>query len=1529
MTKNLVIDITTSAKDFVKGFEDALQRIEKAGANADLLSSMREDIDSLKIGLGEIQELVQGIDFDAIDTKALDARIDRMQEKFKKLRQEFANFKFTGDANAQVESLRVSIQEIQTASHEAAHELEQLFAVTKSVNTKDTTKKYTDSQLKSFTKQLNELKSIKKELEEGTDNYLNTDYDESVAALERLNQKFAELSKQRKAFEQKGISTGTERRQYNDIIIQMGLVAQSIGEVEDRLRTLHSSDSSLSISKLPFLDLNVMESSFREASKIIDQRMANLQQKLNTAEVTQFTVKNGEIQIPLKISTTLAKLSADVNSIIKELQGQIKEPIQVPITIVSDTKKSRKKELADLKGLTQLQETVNSIKDPEAQHVAQTTLDQLKKRFAQQLKIEVTTNVEDAQKEIKTTIQTIQNELKNARFIIKPEIQLTDEVKAQIKEYIESLLHTLQDIQERMAHIVPKDINGEFIEDHTMLRFQHLLDLVESLDSKIQHLDFNGANFIIDNEPFQELSSTLKNVSDNLINVTNNLSQLVNQFAPADAKMQGLLKDLKDFGALFESVGQDKLYNYIKSIDDLNGMSRSTRLSDDEYIKRILRLSEGELDEPLSKLGTKFYKQLMKETTSELELAGLVNTQTKDYAPFGYYYSGTSMPISRSGIQYLREHGKPDISHSNLSKYYDMTLHTHPISKEHFEKYGKEYYDTAFSGADLRGALTQFLIDGIKKTGVVSNGKANILDFSSLSSSQVRNIVSDYETSLKYILTKPELYDPTDKKLRRDKLSKFTNETLDNIIRQRTGLKDISHIHQQGTIEDLFKPDTSNLDEAKQKIFDIISQINQASTSSDLTQTLIDPTQLDAILKGIQEISEALNQLRQAISSIPDADIFNKLNEGLEQFYTQWKKVERVFDESDIAAQFDKIKSSFNEIADETGKYNGSKSKKQIEELMSEYQQYLNMGGTEAISSITDNKESQRKLEKKWQSYQAKLQSESQSAQQDRVDVSTEVEQLDALSKKTGEVKQAINDKTSAFENELSVVEQVIYSEVELIETLREELVAVTEVLNKIGLDFKTLSQIDFSKFKKGLDITSENESESAKKAGKQSESDKKLIEESYTKELDIIQQINKLKRENIKADQLSVATNKVKIDQLESELTAVRDTRIGTNDTWEKRIQNAIRKGQSSYDMALIKELGRLSSKTDVFETNLNDNLIVKSQIDAYNSKLQEYKKTLQEISIKSQSLDITNPKDIQEMDTLLAKAKELQHTLADPAMIKGDALEVENTRKRIDKLLSSNISSDTRKELKELKKELIDINQVDLTRVQKALDSLDKPVQSFSQHFYNKAREQLAYLLSAVSIYDFIRVGREGLQIIRDLDDALTEMAKVSDEPLSRLQEFQLESYGIAGEAATTALIIQQSTAEWMRLGETLEQAKESAKISSILFNVSEFENIDAATESLVAMSQAYDELGKMDIIDKLNNIGNNFSISTDGLAQALQRSASSLKTAGNDIDESIALITAGNAVIQDPEKVGNAMRVIALRITGTKEAKKELSD
>lgn len=63
------------------------------------------------------------------------------------------------------------------------------------------------------------------------------------------------------------------------------------------------------------------------------------------------------------------------------------------------------------------------------------------------------------------------------------------------------------------------------------------------------------------------------------------------------------------------------------------------------------------------------------------------------------------------------------------------------------------------------------------------------------------------------------------------------------------------------------------------------------------------------------------------------------------------------------------------------------------------------------------------------------------------------------------------------------------------------------------------------------------------------------------------------------------------------------------------------------------------------------------------------------------------------------------------------------------------------------------------------------------------------------------------------------------------------------------------------------------------------------------------------------------NNFAISSTGIGEALQRSASALAAAGNSLDESIALVTAANSVIQNPESVGTALKTMSMRLRKTK--------
>ena len=58
----------------------------------------------------------------------------------------------------------------------------------------------------------------------------------------------------------------------------------------------------------------------------------------------------------------------------------------------------------------------------------------------------------------------------------------------------------------------------------------------------------------------------------------------------------------------------------------------------------------------------------------------------------------------------------------------------------------------------------------------------------------------------------------------------------------------------------------------------------------------------------------------------------------------------------------------------------------------------------------------------------------------------------------------------------------------------------------------------------------------------------------------------------------------------------------------------------------------------------------------------------------------------------------------------------------------------------------------------------------------------------------------------------------------------------------------------------------------------------------------------------------------MSSDGIATALQDSASALMEGGNSLEQAVALVAAANKVVQDPNSVGSALRTISLRLRGT---------
>ena len=215
------------------------------------------------------------------------------------------------------------------------------------------------------------------------------------------------------------------------------------------------------------------------------------------------------------------------------------------------------------------------------------------------------------------------------------------------------------------------------------------------------------------------------------------------------------------------------------------------------------------------------------------------------------------------------------------------------------------------------------------------------------------------------------------------------------------------------------------------------------------------------------------------------------------------------------------------------------------------------------------------------------------------------------------------------------------------------------------------------------------------------------------------------------------------------------------------------------------------------------------------------------------------------------------------------------------------------------------------------------------------SKVKEYTAYLSAAELFMYAEQALRSMFEQVKLIDSAMTELKKVTDETDASYNQFLGNAASKAKELGTTIDGLVSSTADFARLGYDFADAQGLAEVANIYAVVGdEIDGVEGATESLISTMAAFkSEMNgmsntdfAMSIIDVFNELGNNFAISSGGIGEALERSASSLAAANNSLHESAALVTAANTVVQSPEQVGNAFKTISMRIRG---AKTELED
>lgn len=147
-------------------------------------------------------------------------------------------------------------------------------------------------------------------------------------------------------------------------------------------------------------------------------------------------------------------------------------------------------------------------------------------------------------------------------------------------------------------------------------------------------------------------------------------------------------------------------------------------------------------------------------------------------------------------------------------------------------------------------------------------------------------------------------------------------------------------------------------------------------------------------------------------------------------------------------------------------------------------------------------------------------------------------------------------------------------------------------------------------------------------------------------------------------------------------------------------------------------------------------------------------------------------------------------------------------------------------------------------------------KFLNSLKHSFQNVAR----YIASFGSVYRLFAIIKQGISYVRDIDSALTELKKVTDETDASYAQFLQDMSKTGKIVGATVKDLTTMASEWARLGYSMQEAGQLAQSTAILLNVSEFDDATKASEALISTMQAFqytaDESGH--VVDILNEVG-----------------------------------------------------------------------
>ena len=319
---------------------------------------------------------------------------------------------------------------------------------------------------------------------------------------------------------------------------------------------------------------------------------------------------------------------------------------------------------------------------------------------------------------------------------------------------------------------------------------------------------------------------------------------------------------------------------------------------------------------------------------------------------------------------------------------------------------------------------------------------------------------------------------------------------------------------------------------------------------------------------------------------------------------------------------------------------------------------------------------------------------------------------------------------------------------------------------------------------------------------------------------------------------------------------------------------------------------------------------------------------------------------KKVNEFKTkMLSNLQELERKYKGTQMFDQVVNEIEKFKSEL-KGLDDYLENVSNVDMKHLSGEFRRLNQ-ELIQTKRDLNDIGKSIKS---DFFGDLYDSLRTFTLGNLIGDAIQDGISSIKnVVVELDNATRDLMKVApagfEGTSEQLKTIKYDAIDVAKVVGQSSEDVIQGMAKALQTGaKTMSDALEIAKSSATFANVGDLSQDQADTyiasimsayggmsnalkpvrEQVQGMSNDYNNLTKF--LDLANYAGNNFSISTGDVGEALMRSGAILSEYGVSMQDAISMIVGANESVQDADKVGNSIKSMAVNLGGIKAAAKD---